>query len=93
VLRTLLSQVNQREDPPGTLDEASVAWGAATLPGGTVVILDDAGSEAQVRPVLSTNVGLKVIVTSRLALPGIDVRERIGLGPLPAPKARLCWPA
>nr|WTB34734.1 helix-turn-helix domain-containing protein [Streptomyces sp. NBC_00830] len=47
-----------------------------------VLVLDNAGSEAQVRPLLPREGGVLVVVTSRRALAGLEGVQRVGLGPL-----------
>ncbi|MCC4908614.1 BTAD domain-containing putative transcriptional regulator [Microbacterium sp. cx-59] len=81
VLRALLAQVNRGEEPPGSLDESIDAWRAA-VETPLLVVLDNASAEAQVRPVLAVDGPIMVIITSRRALPGLEVTERIELGPL-----------
>lgn len=88
VLRAVLLQVNTREEPPGTLDEASAAWRSAADARPLVIVLDNASAESQVRPVLSTDRKVAVIVTSRRALPGLESTTRLPLGPLPRSESR-----
>ncbi|WP_328625480.1 helix-turn-helix domain-containing protein [Streptomyces sp. NBC_00353] len=47
-----------------------------------VLVLDNAGSEAQVRPLLPREGGVLVVVTSRRALAGLEGAQRVELGPL-----------
>ncbi|GAA3768121.1 XRE family transcriptional regulator [Plantactinospora mayteni] len=55
-----------------------------------LLILDNAGSEAQVRPLLPAAGGCLVVVTSRRTLGGLEGVQRIGLTPLaPGESARL----
>jgi DNA-binding SARP family transcriptional activator/DNA polymerase III delta prime subunit len=83
ILRALLAQVYRGEEPPGSLDEASAAWRAVASATPVVVLLDNASSESQIRPVLAVDGAITVIVTSRRTLPGLEATERIALGPLP----------
>ena len=47
-----------------------------------LLVLDNAGSEAQIRPLLPAEGGCLVVVTSRRALGGLEGVHRIGLAPL-----------
>ena len=82
ILQTLLAQVHRGEDPPGSLDEAASAWGDATRTRPLVVVLDNAATEGQVRPVLAADPQTVIIVTSRRALAGVEAVGRVSLGPL-----------
>jgi len=81
VLQALLRQASGRSAEFLTLDDASVAWRGLTSSSRTAVLLDNAASEAQVRPVLAAT-GLRVVVTSRRTLAGLEGARRITLGPL-----------
>ena len=83
VLRSLLAQVNPQDAPPISFDDAALAWDAAAGSGEFVVVLDNASSESQVRAVLAVEAPLRVIITSRRSLPGLELAERVPLGPLP----------
>lgn len=83
VLRTLLTQVHKGEVPPNSLDEAAAAWRSAAEGRNLIVVLDNASSESQVRPVLAVDGPITVVVTSRRTLPGLEAIGRIVLGPLP----------
>ena len=82
VLRTLLTHLDRDQEPPGTLDDALAAWRDAAASMVPVIVLDNAASEAQVRPVLNVDAPIRVIVTSRRTLAGLGASERILLGPL-----------
>ncbi|MFI9011639.1 ATP-binding protein [Actinosynnema sp. NPDC053489] len=45
----------------------------------TLLVLDNASDEAQVRPLLATGSGSVVVVTSRLVLGGLEASRRLGL--------------
>lgn len=85
VLRTLLAQVHRGEDPPGSLDEAAAAWSEATKGRRLVVVLDNAATEAQVRPVLAADPQTVVVVTSRRTLAGVEAAVRLPLDPFQRP--------
>lgn len=82
ILRALLIQITPGTQPPASLDDASAAWRAAVGARQLVVVLDNASSEAQVRPVLSVDAPLKVIITCRRTLPGLESTSRLALQPL-----------
>ncbi|MYW91388.1 AfsR/SARP family transcriptional regulator [Amycolatopsis rubida] len=83
VLRRLLRSAGVNDQNiPDDLDELSANWRAATAPLRLVVVLDDALSAEQVRPLLPGGTGNRVLITSRRRLPGLDVERRISLGPL-----------
>jgi tetratricopeptide (TPR) repeat protein/transcriptional regulator with XRE-family HTH domain len=52
-----------------------------------LVVLDNAGSEEQVRPLLPGGGGSKALVTSRRLLAGLEGVRRLSLGPLPLAEA------
>ncbi|HEX6520283.1 MAG TPA: AAA family ATPase [Streptosporangiaceae bacterium] len=54
----------------------------------TLVLLDDADSEPEVRPLLAAGSSCLVLVTSRGRLAGLDNVRRIALDELPAPDAQ-----
>ncbi|ATY14446.1 AfsR family transcriptional regulator [Amycolatopsis sp. AA4] len=83
VVRRLLRSAGVNEQNiPDDLDELSANWRAATAPLRLVLVLDDAVSAEQVRPLLPGGTGNRVLITSRRRLPGLDVERRISLGPL-----------
>ncbi|MCX2730185.1 BTAD domain-containing putative transcriptional regulator [Saccharopolyspora sp. NFXS83] len=83
VLRRLLRAVGVDDSAiPDDLDELAAGWRSATIPLRLLLILDDASSPEQVRPLLPAGAGSRVLVTSRGRLTGLDVRRRISLGPL-----------
>jgi transcriptional regulator with XRE-family HTH domain/tetratricopeptide (TPR) repeat protein len=63
---------------PPTLDERSADYRARLTDRRVLIVLDDARSEAQVRPLLPGTAGCAVLVTSRAPLPGL-----LGAGSVP----------
>ncbi|MEU9112316.1 BTAD domain-containing putative transcriptional regulator [Streptomyces sp. NPDC048483] len=83
VLRRLLRAVGtgEGEDAEG-LDELAASWRTATAPLRLLLVLDDASSTEQLRPLLPAGHGSMVLVTSRQRLTGLDVDRRVSLIPL-----------
>ncbi|HEV7709357.1 MAG TPA: tetratricopeptide repeat protein [Asanoa sp.] len=82
---------------PATVDEASALFRSTTADRAMLVVLDNAGSAAQVRPLLPSGPRSTTLVTSRWRLPDLDVTRRLAVEPLPAPAGRellayLCGP-
>ncbi|MFT2752454.1 helix-turn-helix domain-containing protein [Clavibacter sp. Sh2088] len=71
VLQSLLRQLTGAEAARGELTEATAAWTEATAARPVVVVLDDAATEAQVRPVMAADPSATVLVTSRRTLAGL----------------------
>ena len=86
VLQALLREVlDAREgDPPSTMDACVARWQAVCASRSRIIVLDNAAEEAQVRPVLAGG-SVRVVVTSRRSLAGLEDVERIHLDPLPSP--------
>ncbi|WP_435737799.1 helix-turn-helix domain-containing protein [Cellulosimicrobium sp. PMB13] len=83
VVGALLRQVpGLGEAVPRTLDDAVLRWRAVTAEQAVTVLLDNADSERQVRPVLTLGTDSAVVITSRRALAGLEGVRRITLGPL-----------
>lgn len=68
---------------PASLDEASALLRTWTAERGVLVVLDNAASAAQIRPLLPSGPGCTTIITSRWMLPDLDTTARIRLDPLP----------
>ena len=82
VLQALLRHASGRSGEFVTLEDATAAWRDLTAASPHAVLLDNAASEAQVRPVLAANGAVRVLVTSRRTLAGLEGARRITLGPL-----------
>lgn len=72
--------------PPG-LDERVALYRSLLASSRALVLLDDAATEAQVRPLLPGGPGSFTIVTSRAAMSGLAGAQRLRLQPLPAGEA------
>ncbi|MFG2617481.1 ATP-binding protein [Streptomyces sp. NPDC048507] len=88
-LRRLLRTIGTAgSEVPTDLDELTAAWRAATSPLRLLLVLDDALTSAQVRPLLPAGPGSTVIVASRQRLSELDADRRITLDPLGADDAQ-----
>lgn len=82
-LRRLLRAVGvDHNNLPDDVDELAAAWRAATHTWRLLLVLDDASSAEQVRPLLPAGPGSKVLVTSRQRLTGLETDHRVSVGPL-----------
>ncbi|WP_249400920.1 BTAD domain-containing putative transcriptional regulator [Streptomyces sp. PKU-MA01144] len=70
---------------PDTPDAAAALLRSTLAPTRTLLLLDDAASAAQVRPLLPAGAGCAVVVTSRSPLTALDGAARFALTPLSAP--------
>ncbi|MFI9421472.1 AfsR/SARP family transcriptional regulator [Streptomyces werraensis] len=70
------------EDVPERRDAASALLRSLLAPTRTLLVLDDAASAAQVRPLLPAGPGCGVVVTSRSPLTALDGAARFPLRPL-----------
>ncbi|MEV4629478.1 hypothetical protein AB0J90_24765 [Micromonospora sp. NPDC049523] len=68
---------------PPSVEEASTLLRTMTAAGGVLMVLDNAASAAQVRPLLLSGAGCTTVVTSRWMLLDLDATARISLDPLP----------
>jgi transcriptional regulator with XRE-family HTH domain len=86
VLQALLREVlDPRDgDPPSTLDACVAKWQETCARRDRIIVLDNAAEEAQIRPVLAGG-SVRVVITSRRSLAGLEDVERIHLDPLPSP--------
>jgi DNA-binding SARP family transcriptional activator len=73
---------------PSDADERVALFRSITASRRLLVLLDDAADEAQVRPLIPGGEGCAVVVTSRLALTGLDGAGRLALRPQPSGDAR-----
>jgi transcriptional regulator with XRE-family HTH domain len=71
-------------DPPSTLDACVAKWQEMCARLDRIIVLDNAAEEAQIRPVLAGG-SVRVVITSRRSLAGLEDVERIHLDPLPSP--------
>src|ERR1700722_2062100 len=86
VLQALLREVFEAQDgdPPSTMDAAVAQWQAVCAKRDRIIVLDNAAEEAQIRSVLAGG-NVRLVVTSRRSLAGLEDVERIHLDPLPSP--------
>ncbi|MEU0598385.1 BTAD domain-containing putative transcriptional regulator [Streptomyces sp. NPDC006393] len=85
-LRSLLLDLGtEPRHVPEHPDAAAALLRSLLAPTRTLLVLDDAGSAAQIRPLLPAGVGCAVIVTSRSPLTALDGARRFPLTPLSAP--------
>jgi transcriptional regulator with XRE-family HTH domain/tetratricopeptide (TPR) repeat protein len=86
VLQALLRQVLGQDDgdPPATMDESVARWQEMCARQDRIILLDNAAEEAQIRPVLAGG-SVRVVITSRRSLAGLEDAERIHLDPLASP--------
>ncbi|MFI6478537.1 BTAD domain-containing putative transcriptional regulator [Nonomuraea sp. NPDC050663] len=83
VLGRLLRELEPGMLPPDTLEECAARYRTLLAGRRTLVLLDDAASESQVRPLLPGTPGSGVIVTSRVRLTGLAGASALELGMLP----------
>ena len=74
-------------DVPAAVEERSGLLRQLLAPGQVLMLLDNARTEVQVRPLLPGAGGSLVLITSRSVLAGLEVDERIGLDVLPETEA------
>ena len=84
VLERMLAAIGVRSErvPPG-LDDRAALWRAEVARRRLLVVLDNAGSEAQVRPLLPGPGSCRALVTSRRRMPGLDDAQPLSLSTLP----------
>ncbi|MFD4476629.1 BTAD domain-containing putative transcriptional regulator [Streptomyces sp. NPDC058471] len=82
-LHQMLRAVNAADDElPYELHELVSAWRAATSSLRLLLVVDDARSAEQVRPLLPAGPGSRVLVAGRQRLPGLDADRRLTVEPL-----------
>ncbi|MCS5718135.1 helix-turn-helix transcriptional regulator [Herbiconiux sp. CPCC 205763] len=81
-LRRLLQQADPDGPLPSTLEAAAARWRGVCAVAHPIVILDNAGQEKQVRPILVDGIRF-VVVTSRRNLAGLTATTRVALHALP----------
>ncbi|MFH8609536.1 AfsR/SARP family transcriptional regulator [Streptomyces sp. NPDC018029] len=82
-LHRLLRAVNAADgELPDELHELVSAWRAATSSLRLLLVVDDARSAEQVRPLLPAGPGSRVLVAGRQRLPGLDADRRLTVEPL-----------
>ncbi|WP_237047644.1 NB-ARC domain-containing protein [Lentzea guizhouensis] len=74
--------VDERQIPADADDKLSL-YHSLLRDRTVLLVLDNASSEAQVRPLLASSPGTMVLVTSRNTLAGLDARHRLALDLLP----------
>jgi DNA-binding SARP family transcriptional activator/tetratricopeptide (TPR) repeat protein len=74
---------------PEAQDAAAALLRSTLAPTRTLLVLDDAASAAQVRPLLPAGPGCAVVVTSRSPLTALDGATRFPLAPLSAADSRM----
>ncbi|MGW3168429.1 AfsR/SARP family transcriptional regulator, partial [Streptomyces sp. NPDC001142] len=82
-LHQLLRAVNGVDgELPDELHELVTAWRTATSSLRLLLVVDDARSAEQVRPLLPAGPGSRVLVAGRQRLPGLDADRRLTVEPL-----------
>ncbi|MFF0015914.1 BTAD domain-containing putative transcriptional regulator [Streptomyces sp. NPDC005374] len=80
--RLLRSLGAAKGELPSDLDELTAAWRAATSSLRLLIVVDDALDADQIRPLLPSGAGSRVLVAGRRRLAGLDADVRVTLEPL-----------
>ena len=87
-LRLLLRALGAADEQiPVDLPERSSVYRSLLRDRRALVVLDNAGSEDQVRPLLPGDGASRALITSKRLLAGLEGVRRLGLGPLSSPEA------
>ncbi|MFV5993700.1 helix-turn-helix domain-containing protein [Streptomyces sp. NPDC056231] len=73
---------------PGDIEGRASLYRSLLRDKRVLVVLDDAASEEQVRPLLPGGGACRVLITTRRLLAGLEGVRRLVLGPLPLPEAK-----
>jgi transcriptional regulator with XRE-family HTH domain len=88
-LRLLLRALGVADEQvPGGIEERASLYRSVLRDRRALIVLDNAGSEEQVRPLLPGESASRVLITSRPLLAGLDGVRRLALEPLALPEAR-----
>ncbi|MFF3559556.1 ATP-binding protein [Streptomyces sp. NPDC002574] len=88
-LRSLLGALGVSEQQiPGDGQERASLYRSLLRDRRVLVVLDNAASEEQVRPLLPGNGASTALITTRRLLAGLEGVRRLGLGPLPLGESR-----
>lgn len=87
-LRLLLRALGVADEQiPGDVPVRASVYRSLLRDRQALVVLDNAGSEEQVRPLLPGDGVSRALITARRPLAGLEGVRRLGLGPLPVPEA------
>jgi hypothetical protein len=88
-LRLLLRALGAADEQvPGDIQGRASLYRSLLRDRRALIILDNAGSEDQLRPLLPGESPSRTLITSRRLLAGLEGVRRLGLGPLALPEAR-----
>jgi len=88
-LRLLLRALGAADEQvPGDIQERASLYRSLLRDRRALIVLDNAGSEEQVRPLLPGESASRTLITSKRLLAGLEGVRRLALGPLAWPEAR-----